>query len=101
MADAKSYLVISALAKAGMQEKLHNYLSQAMPLAMAAGGKPTGRFMATEQLVGEGGPNIIATLEFADDQAIKGMVESAEFAGLAELRNEVFEHLDMIICKAM
>ncbi len=101
MADTKSYLVISAIAKAGMQEKLHSYLSQAMPLAMAAGGKPTGRFMATQQLVGVDGPNIIATLEFANDQAIIGMVESAEFVALSGLRNEVFERLDMIICKAM
>ena len=101
MDDAKSYLVISAIATEGKQEALQNYLSQAMPLAMAAGGEPTGRYVATQQLVGEGGPTIITTLEFADAEAITKMVESPEFVALGGLRDEVFDRLDMIICAAM
>ena len=101
MAEPKSYLIISSIPKPGKEELLHSYLSQAMPLAMAAGGVPVGRYVATKQLMGEGGPTLIAAVEFADEQAISDMVASAEFVALGGLRDEVFDRLDMIICKAM
>ena len=101
MSDSKSYLLISSIPKPGREELLHSYLSQAMPLAMAAGGVPVGRYMATKQLVGEGGPTLIAAVEFADAKSISDMVDSPEFAALGDLRDEVFERLDMITCKAM
>jgi uncharacterized protein (DUF1330 family) len=57
--------------------------------------------MATRQLVGEGGPTLIATLEFAAAKSIADMVASPEFVALGGLRDEVFDRLDMIICAAM
>jgi len=101
MADSKAYLVISSIPKPGKKDLLHNYLSQAMPLAMAAGGVPVGRYGAVQQVIGENGPTLTAVVEFADGQAISDMVASAEFVALGDLRDEVFERLDMIICAAM
>ena len=101
MADPKAFLLISSIPKPGKQDMLHNYLSQAMPLAMAAGGVPVGRYVATEQLIGEGGPTLIAVVEFGDAQAISTMVASPEFVAFGRLRDEVFDRLDMIICTAM
>lgn len=101
MAASKAYLVISSIPKSGKEDLLHSYLSQAMPLAMAAGGAPVGRYVATKQLIGEGGPTLIAVVEFTDEQAISDMVASPEFVALAGLRDEVFERLDMITCAAM
>ncbi len=101
MEESKAYLVISSIPKPGKEELLHSYLSQAMPLAMKAGGVPVGRYVATKQLLGESGPTLIATVEFADEQAISNMMASPEFVVLGGLRGEVFERLDMIICKAM
>ena len=101
MADSKSYLIISSTPKPDNQEQLHSYLSQAMPLAMAAGGKPIGRYVTTKQLVGEGGPTLVAVVEFPDEKSITDMMASAEFTALADLRNAVFENLDMVICAEM
>ncbi len=101
MAGSKAFLIISSTPKSGKEELLHSYLSQAMPLAMAAGGTPVGRYVATKQLLGEGGPTLVAIVEFADAQSINDMMSSAEFGALGDLRNEVFEQLDMVICNEM
>ncbi len=101
MPDSKAYLLISSIPKPGKEQQLHSYLSQAMPLAMAAGGTPVGRYVATKQLMGKGGPTLVAIVEFSEAKAITDMIASSAFVALGELRDEVFEQLDLVICKEM
>ena len=101
MSDAPAYLVITSTPNPEKMEKLQSYLHQIVPVLAAGGGKPVGRYRATEQAVGSDGPKSIAVLEYPSAQSIRDVVASGGFNALNELRDEVFLRVDLMITEAM
>ncbi len=55
------------------------------------------RYRITNQIVGEGGPEMMALLEFSDEKSIADMVEGEAFTALADLREEAFLQLNLMV----
>lgn len=98
MTDVKSYLVINAIPYAEKAGQVMNYLSQIMPIFAANGGRPVGRYRTVDQLIGDGGPTQMAVFEFASDTTVKDMLAGEDFKSLSDLRDEIFERLDLMLC---
>jgi uncharacterized protein (DUF1330 family) len=101
MPDAPTFLIITAIPNPDKMESVQAYLSQVMPVLMAAGGKPVGRYRVTRQIVGEGGPKMMALLEYPNEQSITDLVDAEAFIALADLRNEAFSQLDLMVSSPM
>lgn len=98
MSSISSVLLINAIPNQGKEAQLQSYLGQILPIFAAAGGKMLARYKSTEQLMGNGGPSLIATFEFPSETAIKDMLAGADFNALSSLRDEVYQRLDLLIC---
>jgi uncharacterized protein (DUF1330 family) len=101
MTDSPTFLIITAIPNPEKMEAVQAYLSQIMPVLVAAGGKPVGRYRVTNQVVGEDGPKMMALLEYADEQSISGMIDSEAFTALADLREEAFVQLNLMVSSPM
>jgi uncharacterized protein (DUF1330 family) len=101
MSDTPAFLIITAIPNPDKMEVVQAYLSKIMPVLMAGGGKPVGRYRVTNQIVGEGGPEMMALLEFSDEKSIADMVEGEAFTALADLREEAFLQLNLMVSSPM
>ena len=101
MPDAPAYLVITSTPNPEKMEQLQSYVHQIMLVLASGGGRPVGRYRATEQVSGSDGPKSIAVLEYPSTQSIKDVVAGDGFNALNELRDEVFLRVDLMICAAM
>lgn len=101
MTDSPTFLIITAIPNPEKMEAVQAYLSQIMPVLVAAGGKPVGRYRVTNQLVGEGGPKMMALLEYSDEKSITDMIDSEAFTALADLRGDAFLQLDLMVSSPM
>ena len=50
MTDTPAFLIITAIPNPEKMEAVQTYLSQIMPVLVAGGGKPVGRYSVTNQL---------------------------------------------------
>ena len=98
---AQSYLVINATVNKENKKELPEYLAKALQIFDANGGKPIGKYKTLEILMGEGSPEMIGIVAFANDQKIKEMINSEDFENLSELRSKVFEKLDLLLCSEL
>ena len=101
MTDAPAFLIITAIPNPEKMEVVQAYLSQIMPVLMAGGGKPVGRYRITNQIVGECGPKMMALLEYSDEKSITDLIEGAAFTALADLREEAFLQLNLMVSSPM
>jgi len=101
MSEEKSFLLINATANKDNMADLKTYLGSIMPVFGKNGGKPIGRYRATDQLLGDNGPEMVALIEFPSSEAIKTMVESDDYKALGELRQKAFTKLNLTICGEM
>ena len=101
MTNSPVFLIITATPNAEKMPAVQAYLSQIMPVMMAAGGKPVGRYRVTNQLIGEGGPKMMALLEYPDETSVADMINGDAFAALADLRKEAFAKLDLMVSLPM
>jgi len=101
MSENKTLLVITSIINKENMEELQSYLENIMPVFVQNGGTPVGRYKTIEQLAGEQGPETVAIFQFANAEAIKGMVNGEAFKGLAESRAKAFSKLNMMICGEM
>ena len=82
-------------------ETVQAYLSQIMPVLLAGGGKPVGRYRITNQIFGEGGPKLMALLECSNEARITDMIAGEGFTVLAGLREEAFLQLNLMVSSPM
>ena len=101
MSEEKTFLVINATANKDNMEDLKTYLGSITPVIGKNGAKPVGRYRATDQLVGDNGPEMVAVFEFPSSEAIKAMIESDDYKALSELRKKAFTKLNLTICGEM
>jgi uncharacterized protein (DUF1330 family) len=101
MTVSPAFLIITAIPNPEKMEAVQAYLSQIMPVLVAGGGKPVGRFGVTNQLIGEGGPKMVALLEYLDEKSITNMIEGEAFAALASIREDAFLQLNIMIGSPM
>ena len=101
MTDTSAFLIISAIPNPEKMEQVQSYLSQIMPVLVSGGGKPLGRYRVTNQVVGEGGPKMMALLEYPDEKSITDMVNDEAFVALADLRSEAFLQLNLMVSSPM
>jgi uncharacterized protein (DUF1330 family) len=101
MNDTPVFLIINSIPNPEKMESVQAYLSQIMPVLMAGGGKPVGRYRVTSQVVGEGGPKMVALLEFPNEQSITDMINGDSFTALAPLRDEAFLQLSLMVSSSM
>jgi len=101
MTDTPAFLIITAIPNPEKMEAVQSYLSQIMPVLVAGGGKPVGRYRVTNQVIGEGGPKMMALLEYLDEKSITDMVDGEAFTALADLREQAFLHLNLMVSSPM
>jgi uncharacterized protein (DUF1330 family) len=101
MTDTPAFLIITAIPNPEKMEAVQSYLSQIMPVLVAGGGKPVGRYRVTNQVIGEGGPNMMALLECSDEKSITDMVDGEAFTALADLREQAFLQLNLMVSSPM
>ena len=101
MENNKPMLIINAIADKQNAGELQQYLGSVMQIFLKHGGKPVGRYKTIEPLSGEDSPEMVAILEFPDATAIRDMVNGDEFMALADMRERVFNKLNMLICGSM
>jgi uncharacterized protein (DUF1330 family) len=51
--------------------------------------------------MGEGGPKMMALLEFPDEMSVTNMIGGDAFAALADLRKEAFAKIDLMVSLPM
>ncbi|MFT5865505.1 MAG: hypothetical protein ACI82I_001239 [Gammaproteobacteria bacterium] len=101
MTDAPVFLIITSIPNPEKMEAVQAYLSQVMPVLMAAGGKPVGRYRVTNQIVGGNGPKMVALLEYPDEKSITDMIAGDAFTALAGLREDAFLELNLMVSSQM
>lgn len=101
MSDTAAFLIMTAIPNPDKMEVVQAYLSQIMPVLMAGGGKPVGRYRVTNQIVGEGGPKMVALFEFSDEKSIADMIAGDAFNALADLREDAFLQLNLMASAPM
>ncbi|MFY0690054.1 MAG: DUF1330 domain-containing protein [Cyclobacteriaceae bacterium] len=93
----KVFLVISVSVNTENKAELPDYLGSIMEVFKENRGTPIGRYKTTSKLVGEGSPDLIAIISFPDSEVIEDMLNSDEYKKLEQLRERVFEKLNMIV----
>lgn len=102
MSESKTFLIVNAVPNTEDILSFKTYLSQIVEIFKAHGGNNMQRFSVTEQIMGQGGIKAIAVFEFPSAQAIKGMLNSAEFSALNELRKKAYkQEVDLMICETL
>jgi uncharacterized protein (DUF1330 family) len=101
MTDTPTFLIINAIPNPEKMEQVQAYLSQVMPVLVSGGGKPIGRYRVTNQVVGEGGPKMMALLEYPDEKSVTDMINGEAFVALADLRSEAFLQLNLMMGSPM
>jgi len=101
MTDSPAFLIINAVPNPQKMEQVQAYLSQIMPVLVSGGGKPIGRYRVTNQLIGKGGPKMMALLEYPDEKSIADMINGEAFVALADLREQAFLQLDLLVSSQM
>lgn len=101
MTDSSVFLIINAIPNPEKMQQVQAYLSQIMPVLVASGGRPIGRYQITQQIVGEGGPKMMALLEYPNEKSITEMINGQAFSDLSELRSEAFLQLNIMISSQM
>ena len=101
MTDTSVFLIITAIPNPEKMQEVQSYLSQIMPVLVSGGGKPIGRYRVTNQVLGEDGPKMMALLEFPHENNITDMINGDDFAALADLRNDAFLQLNLMVSSPM
>jgi len=101
MANTPVFLIITAIPNPEKMEAVQSYLSQIMPVLVAAGGKPVGRYRVTNQLIGGGGLKMMALLEYPDEKGITDMIAGEAFTSLTDLREQAFAQLNLMVSSPM
>jgi uncharacterized protein (DUF1330 family) len=94
----RTVLVINAVVDQGHKQELQGYLSQMMQIFRDNGGKPLGRYKTIEKIRGSQVPEMIAIVSFENAETIKKMLDGDEYKSLSELRERVFNELNIVIC---
>lgn len=101
MTDTPAFLIITAIPNPEKMEAVQTYLSQIMPVLVAGGGKPVGRYSVTNQLIGRDGPKMMALLAYADEKSITDTVDGEAFTALDGLREQAFLQLNLMVGSSM
>ncbi|MFY0690055.1 MAG: DUF1330 domain-containing protein [Cyclobacteriaceae bacterium] len=101
MSQENAVLVINAIVNKSNMEEVPEYLGSVMKIFGQHGGKPIGRYKATESISGEDSPEMVAILQFPSAEMITSMANGSEFQALGEQRSRVFSKLNMVICEGM
>jgi uncharacterized protein (DUF1330 family) len=101
MEENKTFLVITAIINKQNIAEVPEYLGSVMQIFGQNGGKPIGRYITVNALVGEESPEMMAVIEFDSSKTIEDMVNGEAFNALAEQRSRVFTKLNMIISQTM
>ena len=99
--DKRTYLVITAIINKEHFAEVPVYMKEVVRIFAENGGKPLGRYKTIEKLSGDGAPETMAILEFSNQQTIDDMIDSEEYKSLADVRERIFDQLNMVICEDM
>ncbi|MEO9802668.1 MAG: DUF1330 domain-containing protein [Reichenbachiella sp.] len=99
--DSNVVMIISASVNTENKAELPVYLGSMMEVFRANGGTPIGRYKIISKLTDEGSPDLIAIISFPDSEVIQDMLKSDEYKKLEQLRDRVFEKLNMMLTKQL
>ncbi len=93
---AKAYLTVICDINTNDREAMRSYMSQALPLFDAAGGKTLLRLKRVEMLKGSMAP-LLSLIVFPSADAIRGVFQTEEYKRLIETRDKGFPNLSVAI----
>ena len=96
----KATLVINSIINKENMAELPTYLEAMTPVFMKNGANPVGKYKTIEVVTGERSPEMIAVFDFPNVEAIKDLVNGADYKNLNDLRSRVFSSLNLMICSA-
>lgn len=88
-------LVISAVINKENKAKLPEYLGKMKEVFKEFEGTPVGKYKRISIIDGDATPEMIAIIEFPNQEAITNMIESDSYQGLSDLRESVFSELSL------
>ena len=96
----KTTLVVTAVPDPDEMASVQEYLQGVMPLLMGAGGQPVKRLKVDEVI--HGNPSgMVLMMDFDSADAITGMFESEEYAGLVPVRDRGFTEMNILLTQEM
>ena len=93
-------LIIMATRRPDSDEHYEAYASVAVPIMVAAGGSFAGRYGRIEDFAGDGCPEQVGIMEFADEAAVRAAVTSPEYQAVVPQRDKAFERFNLILTAA-
>jgi len=98
----KTFLIVNAIPNTDDLASFQSYLTQIIDIFTNYGGTNMQRWKTVEQVMGNGGINAIAVIEFPSVESIKQMLNSEEFNALNELRAKAYrQEVDLMICETL
>ena len=102
MSEDKAFLVVNTIPNTDDKDSLKSYLPQIIGVFKQFGASNFQRFRTIEQIMGRGGIQAMAIVEFPSLDAIHQMYASEEFNSLNELRKKAYkQEVDLMICEAL
>lgn len=86
--------------KPDTEKPLQKYVSIAVPLLEAVGGKPLFAFKYEKSIIGDNPPSTVFGMEFPNEKVIKNVFASPEYQAAKIYRDEAFSEINIIIGKA-
>ncbi|WP_394747439.1 DUF1330 domain-containing protein [Spongiimicrobium salis] len=93
----KSLMIVNAVLNTDQQEAFRYYSENAAPLFKAAGATPVAKYKVTKTMVGTKRLQIVAIMEFPNEQAITHVFESEAYKALLPYRDKAFMDLAVFI----
>jgi len=95
-----THLFVLGTRRPDSDEAYQAYVGAAGPLLFGAGGVINGQYQTTTQVVGDGGPQNILIMDFPDEDAIRRVFDSAEYANAIPDRDAAFEQITVVVAAA-
>jgi uncharacterized protein (DUF1330 family) len=96
----KTTLVVTAVPDPNEMASVQQYLTGVLPLLKGAGGQPVKRLKVDEVI--HGSPSgMVLVMDFDSADAITGMFESEEYAGLIPARDRGFAEMNILMTQDM
>ena len=95
----KVILIIIATINPSETESLNYYMAEMNQLYSEVGAIPIDKYKVSETLIGEDQPNILAIIEFPNQEAIDKVFKSSKYKSLIPYRDKAFLKVEAHLSK--
>lgn len=97
----KVLMIVNATPNPKEQEAYEYYASHVGPIFKQFGGMPFAKYKVSETIVGNQAIQVVAIMQFPNDNAIKNAFDSEAYKSLLPYRNKAFSNLTVLISKTI